>query len=127
MSSPFTATELRIHLAEADENLIENFIVYHQNNPHVFEAFSEAANEVWNAGKRKYSARTLMEVIRWRRDNSTESRFFKISNNSVPLYARLLEVTQPQFVGFFSKKVLRPHQSDAYSEIEGFTRKVGNP
>ena len=40
-------------------------------------------------GRKRYSARTIIEVLRWDSDLREKNKLFKISNNMVPGMARL--------------------------------------
>jgi hypothetical protein len=55
-------------------------------------------------GRRKYSARTIFEVMRWDADIKTSSDEFKISNDFIPIYVRLLVNEDNSYREFFSLK-----------------------
>jgi hypothetical protein len=79
-----------------------DFAEWMADNGHVYDAFSAAANKVWSAGWRHYSARTIMKVIR-HRSNVREIRGeFKIDNNRTPDIARLYLLLNPQHPGLFT-------------------------
>jgi hypothetical protein len=56
------------------------------------------------SGRRKYSARTIFEVMRWDYDVKTNSDEFKISNDFIPIYVRLLVNEDESYRSFFSLK-----------------------
>jgi hypothetical protein len=57
-------------------------------NLHLYNEFSLRAHEMARRRER-YSARTIIEVLRWNTDLSDTSETFKIQNNMVPGMARL--------------------------------------
>lgn len=71
-------------------------------NWHVVEAFTVAAEQIWNAGFTHYSARTIMEVIRHRSNVREISGEFKINNNQIPDLARLHRLMNPDRAGLFA-------------------------
>lgn len=81
------------------------FINYHILNPHVYNKFEELADQMRLRGRNKYSVRTIFEVMRWSFDLKTiRTDEFKISNDLIPIYVRILLVRRPEFNGFFSLK-----------------------
>ncbi len=95
----------------ADTGLLNRFIAYHEKNPHVFDAFYEAAKLIKASGRKKYGARTIIETIRWRQDLVTVSNDFKINDHYSCLYGRLVSAWDNSFEGFFNKRSLSTHQS----------------
>ena len=84
---------------------LSKFWKYHEDNPHVFKHFKRLAWEYKNAGNNKCSAALIGNVIRWQVSIETQSEDgFKISNDWLPLYARLLVYTNPSFDEFFEFK-----------------------
>lgn len=55
----------------------------------VWNEFERRAYAMAEQGRPRYSARTIMEVIRWNTDISDGTVTFKISNNWIPGLARL--------------------------------------
>lgn len=79
---------------------LKKFRKYHEDRPEIFDSFYTLASKTRNAGNSRYSAKCLMEVIRWEQDLQTPGGF-KIDNNYTSLYARLLMAYDPSFEGFF--------------------------
>ena len=91
-------------LYEADRKDIDQFVVYHKDHPEVWNLFKQYAEQMYTAGRKKYSAWAIISRIRWDHDiEKTEE--FKISNGYIALYARMLEAVVPKFKFFFQ---LRP-------------------
>lgn len=83
---------------------LEKFKEWHRDNPHVYKKFKELAHEMKKTGRSRYSAETIINVLRWHTDLSTQGGEFKISNDYRSIYARLLAYQYPEFEGFFSFK-----------------------
>ena len=86
-------TPLRLILADypADkENYPDGFFRWIEFNSHIWIQFEKYANQM--AAKREgYSARTIIEVMRWNSDFREQQckPLFKLSNNMTPGLARL--------------------------------------
>jgi hypothetical protein len=88
--------------------IYDRFVEYHGKNPEVYELFRRFAHQLWSRGFRKYSADAIIHQIRWTvaLDRGPDEQF-KISNNYVTWYARMLIHNEPQFKNFFSIRELR--------------------
>jgi hypothetical protein len=80
---------------------------FHRENPHVFRKFKELAFAMRATGRTRYAARTIIEKLRWEYDIKTTGEVFKINDNHIAMYARLLIHRYPQFEGFFELRVVR--------------------
>ena len=67
----------------------EGFFHWLSQNQHIWEAFERRAYQMALVGRKRYSARTIIEVLRWDSDLREKNKLFKISNNMVPGMARL--------------------------------------
>jgi hypothetical protein len=85
----------------------KRFESFHRDNPHVFRKFKELAFAMKDTGRTQYSARTIIEKMRWDYDIGTTGGVFKINDDFVPIYVRLLIQRYPDFVGFFELRVVR--------------------
>tara|TARA_R110000823_G_scaffold28917_3_gene84178 strand:+ start:37 stop:366 length:330 start_codon:yes stop_codon:yes gene_type:complete len=84
---------------------VQNFLKYHHLNPHVYEMFKGYIKEVKDAGKTKYSARTILHRMRWHANIETRRiDEFKIGDHHSPYYARMYMHQWPDDEGFFSVK-----------------------
>lgn len=99
----------------ADRRLVKKFSEYHQANPHVFAEFKAKAKRVKATGRERYSAWTIIQAMRWDSDLRTSSVDFKISNDFIALYARLLVHEAPEFDGFFSLHAMKKHRASLYT------------
>jgi hypothetical protein len=85
---------------------LAKFKAWHLENPHVYSKFKELAYEMKKTGRSRYSAETIINVLRWHTDLTTTGSEFKISNDYRSMYARLLAYQDPDFERFFSFKGL---------------------
>lgn len=92
----------------ADRELLQRFKTFHAKNPRVYNLFKENAEKVFQTGRAKYSSRTIIEVIRWEHDLETSGDVFKINNDYIPIYARLLIHNHPKFKSFFELRTMKP-------------------
>jgi len=83
---------------------LEEFENYHKKNPHVYEMFEKFTFMTIRAGRKYFSARAIIERMRWQTMIEDDSVTFKISDHPMPYYARLFEKNNPKYEGFFRKK-----------------------
>lgn len=86
------------------DNVRERFLKFHQQNPHVYQLFKRFATEALEAGRTRYSARTLIERIRWHETVETQGEF-KVNDHVFPYYVRMLVAEDPRFDGFFQMRL----------------------
>lgn len=75
---------------------------YVRENPKVWEAFKHFTLEAARAGRTHFSARTVIERVRWDtmlKENGCGE--FKINNNVAPKLARRFMSRYPGYEGFF--------------------------
>ena len=84
-----------------DEDSGTKFFKFHESNPFVYQIFCKRTIQMIQAGRRHYSARAIIEVVRWDIDVQTSAEEFKINNNHIPFYARMFMTAYPEHDGFF--------------------------
>lgn len=99
-----TAADL---FGEYPRAVLERFKDFHRDNPHVYERFREHARQMRAAGWGRYSARTIFEVMRWNENLRTRGDAFKVNDDHIPIYARLLIYHHPEFADFFELRKVR--------------------
>lgn len=82
-------------------HIVDKFWLYHQENPHIFELYLRFSRELKNSGRQFYGAKAITERIRWHVAVETKGEDFKIGNNHVSCYARLLTIMHPELEGLF--------------------------
>ena len=93
---------------EADPDLLARFKTFHLANPSVYETFRDKAEMMLRTGRKKYSAWVIVQVIRWESDLRTMGDVFKVNNDFIALYARLLIWREPRFEDFFELRQMKP-------------------
>lgn len=91
-----------------DKNLLKKFWAYHQENPHVYAEFLKNARLMRATGRKRYSAVCIVNKIRWDHDLKTTGKEFRINNDFMALYARLVMDMHPEFEGFFEIRSMKP-------------------
>jgi len=104
----YTVRQMRAVLFEADPLLVVRFWEYHRAHPEVFEAFCARAREMRDAGRKRYSAWGIVQRIRWEHDIQQGTESFKINNDFIGLFSRLLVHVDPSFEGFFQHRAMKP-------------------
>ena len=94
----------------ADKRLVERFRFHHNMNPQVYWLFFEKALIVLNSGRKRYSAWIIFNVIRWELNLQTVDDDFKINNDFIALYTRLLIWHHPIFDGFFELRGMKSNR-----------------
>lgn len=73
-----------------------------RQNEHIYSAFKCLAFEMALTGRTRYSARTIVEGIRWKTDLSDTDKTFKVNNNYTSGLARLfMSEYGEKYQGFF--------------------------
>lgn len=85
------------------KSMQERFEAFHEANPEVYRAFKVKALRLIHAGVRRYSAKAIVEVIRYDRViKAHDPDGFRINNNHSSGFARLFARDYPQHRHFFS-------------------------
>jgi len=97
----------KILFGDACPHLLNRFKKYHKDNPIVFHRFKELTLRMTKTGRARYSAWCIINKIRWDMDIEVVTDDFKISNDFIGLYARLLIYHQPNLINFFEIKPMK--------------------
>ena len=111
--SNLSATQIREVLTDCDDVLVDKFINFHRENKDVYELFLINSVIMQQRGYGTYSAWTIANKIRWDKDFQTKSAAeeFKINNNYIALYARLVMAKTPSLEGFFTLRATKKASS----------------
>ena len=82
-----------------------DFLEWLDQNFHVWREFERQADRAWNVGYKHYSARTIIEVVRFETDMRERGGDYKINNNFIPDLARLYLQFHPERGEFFEFRV----------------------
>lgn len=74
-----------------------------RDNPHIVLRFFDEADKVWLRGRKHYSARTIVEVLRHESAlrEIADTPSWKINNNAIPGLARLYVTVNPGRASLF--------------------------
>lgn len=89
-----------------DSTIEGRFQRFHAENPHILDLFIKKAEEVKRAGDNAFGAKAIAEQVRWDRRIRTKDRTFKLNNNYVSRYARLVAKQRPDLAGLFETRNL---------------------
>lgn len=98
------------------KSILERFKAFHEDNPHVYDEFKKLAFQMKSTGRKKYSAETIVNVIRWHRDILTSGDVFEVNNDFRSIYVRLLIYRHPEFLGFFELRQKAPNRGKRSEE-----------
>lgn len=93
------------------KSIKESWWEYHQKNRQVFKLFEELAFKAIDKGKKKLSAKLIINVIRWEHYLNTEDETgFKINDAYSAYYGRLFIHLHPEHKDIFNFRELRSEQ-----------------
>jgi hypothetical protein len=88
------------------ESVIERWEKWDKENPEIYHEFFIRVVKLYNAGHRRYSARRIVESMRWDADIQGRGDAFLINSDFVPIMARkAAEYTE--FKDFFELREVR--------------------
>ncbi len=96
------------------KSIRDAFTEYHNANPKVFQAFEQIAFKAINAGKKKISAKLVINYIRWNMFMETTDSNFKINDAFGALYGRLFIAIHPEHADKFECRKLRNEEFGPY-------------
>lgn len=93
----------------SEEKRLRAFKQFHRDNPHVWAEFERRALAMWKrlgdlGEDQRYSARTIIEVMRWHARMETTGDQYKFNDHHTPFYARMFLEEHPECAGFFERK-----------------------
>lgn len=97
-----------------DETRFDRWLRFHRINPQIYRLFQKYAEQAKEAGRERYGARQIWELIRWDLYVKTKTDDgIKLNDHYPPYYARLLMLRDPRFAGFFERRDSRFDVDDA--------------
>ena len=85
----------------------EGFQKFHSENPHIFASFEKQALDAISRGRKKISAKLIINWIRWNEYLVTNDVNFKINDAYQASYARLFVTKYPNHIDVFNFRALR--------------------
>lgn len=112
-----------IAMIEANEEQFQfRFRTWLLENWHIWEAFCTEADVAWNAGRKRYGSRTIIEYLRHYSTKHQAYGAWSVNNDVVPDCGRLYGLVMPSRADFFECRVLGPQA--ARSRRRGVVAKV---
>ena len=102
-----SATTVHPIFADYPREVLDKFKQWDKENPEVFPMFKKMAFQIKRTGRTAYSGYNIFYAIRWFRDIKTTGDVFKVNNDYIPIYIRLLIYRHPEFDGFFELRGIR--------------------
>ena len=96
----------------------EGFEKFNSENPHIFKAFEEQAIRAINKGRKKISAKLIINWIRWHEFLESNDLNFKINDAFQSYYARHFVEKYPQYAELFEFRKLRNEKDAPYMSVE---------
>lgn len=95
----------------------QGFVKFHSENPHVYNAFEDQALKAIAKGRKKISAKLIINWIRWNEFLRTSDISFRINDAYQSYYARLFVEKHPEHKEIFEFRKLRNEDSGPYMKI----------
>ena len=102
------------------QSIRDGFNKFNQENPHIFIAFEEQALRAIAKGRKKISAKLIINWIRWHEFLESSDKNFKINDAYQSYYARFFIEKHPEHIDIFEFRKLRNEEAGPYMvENEG--------
>ena len=96
------------------DRIAENFVKFHNDNPHVYDMFEQFSFQMIERGFAHGSAALIFERMRWELMLKTvPDEPVRLNNNYRSRYARLFEQRNPLYKNFFRKRKLDKDSADS--------------
>jgi len=89
------------------KSIREGFIEFHNENPHIFQSFERQALSAIDKGKKKISAKLIINWIRWNEYLESTDKNFTVNDAYQSYYARHFVDKYPQHSDVFEFRKLR--------------------
>jgi hypothetical protein len=100
------------------QSIREGFNDFHAANSHIFAAFEHhALTAIWK-GRKKISAKLIINLIRWHEFLESSDLNFKINDAYQAYYARAFVEKHPQYSDCFEFRKLRNEEHGPFMLIE---------
>lgn len=96
----------------------EGFNKFNMENPHIFQAFEKQVLKAIHNGKKKISAKMIINWIRWHEFLDSTDENFKINDAYQAYYARHFIEKYPEYNGIFELRKLRNEENSPYLKLD---------
>jgi hypothetical protein len=119
----YTDDRFKSLFSEVDKNLFKKFFEFHFENPGVYDLFEKFALQAKAANRPRFSHWMIAQRIRWYTNIETTGTDYKLSNDYIAMYARLLVYAIPELEGFFQLKKMKSCRKSTVSQRRLFRLK----
>ena len=99
------------HKQLTGKTIRESFNEFNQENPQVFKAFEEQVLKAIKRGRKKLSAKLIINWIGWNEELKTTDQNFKINDAFQSYYARAFMTKYPEYYYIFELRKLRNEEA----------------
>ncbi len=92
----------------------DGFKLFNEANPHIYNAFEAQALKAINKGRKKISAKLIINWIRWNVYLKSTDQDFKINDAFQSYYAREFVRRNPEHIDVFNFRKLRNEEDGPY-------------
>jgi hypothetical protein len=95
----------------------EAFVIFNRENPHIYQSFERTALAAINKGRKKISAKLIINWIRWNEFLESNDKNFKINDAFQSYYARHFIYVHPEHSDKFEFRKLRNEEEGPYMVV----------
>ena len=103
---------------QTGKTIKEGFLAFNSENPHIYEAFEKQALRAVKNGRKKISAKLIINWIRWNEFLKSTDQNFKINDAFQSYYARYFVEQHPEHAELFSFRKLRNEESGPCMNVD---------
>ena len=96
----------------------EGFNKFNKENPHIYDAFEQEALKAIERGRKKISAKLIINWIRWNDFLRSSDQNFRINDAYQSYYARFFVKKYPQHETMFEFRKLRNEEKGNYMKVD---------
>ena len=96
----------------------EGFNKFNKKNPHIYQAFEKQCIKAIEKGRKKLSAKLIINWIRWNEFMESKDKNFKINDAYQSYYARYFVAKNPDHKEVFNFRKLRNEEKGKYMEVQ---------
>lgn len=102
----------------------EGFEKFHKENPHIYREFERQCMKAIEKGRKKLSAKLIINWIRWNEYLKTSDEDFKINDAYQSYYARLFTTLHPDYDQVFNFRKLRNEDQGPFMIVDEQTAQI---
>lgn len=92
---------MQTSLFDIQSELYKRFIIYHNDNPHIYSMFKKFTIQAIDSGYKNFGSQMIIEKIRWETGVVAKNDKFKIGNDYASFYSRMFMQEFPNYKNYF--------------------------